>query len=50
MAEDLTAEQQRELVAKYQRLREEVDALYSKLAQVDSDRTEHEYVIPKKRP
>lgn len=42
MAEDLSPEQQKELVGRYERLREEVDGLYTKLGQVDSDRNEHE--------
>lgn len=35
-------EEQRDAVIKYQRLREEVDELYSKLSQIESDRSEHE--------
>lgn len=42
MAELLTPEQQRDVIAHYRRLREEVDELYTKLGQVDSDRSEHE--------
>lgn len=45
MTEQLSPEQQRELVAKYQSLREQVDDLYSKLGQVENDRAEHEYVV-----
>lgn len=42
MTETLSTDQQREIVSRYQRLREEVDELYQKLGQVDSDRNEHE--------
>lgn len=45
MSSDLSPEQQREVVAKYQQLREEVDKLYGKLQGVDNDRSEHEYVF-----
>lgn len=45
MTELLTPEQQRDLITRYRRLREEVDELYTKLGQVDSDRNEHEYVM-----
>lgn len=42
MASGLSQEGQREVIARYQRLREEADQLYIKLSQVDSDRNEHE--------
>ncbi|CDF40154.1 unnamed protein product [Chondrus crispus] len=45
MAENLTPEQQKELVGRYQGLRQEGDALYTKLGQVDGDRNEHELVL-----
>lgn len=41
----MTLDEQRELVAKYQRLREEIDSLYSRVGKIDSDRSEHEYVF-----
>lgn len=39
------AEKKKDAIVKYQRLREEVDDLYAKLGQVESDRNEHEYVV-----
>eukprot|EP00177_Eucheuma_denticulatum_P008615 GFKZ01015677.1.p3 GENE.GFKZ01015677.1~~GFKZ01015677.1.p3 ORF type:complete len:117 (+),score=24.04 GFKZ01015677.1:68-418(+) len=45
MADALTPDQQKELVSRYQSLREEVDELYTKLGQVESDRNEHELVL-----
>lgn len=42
---DGLSEHQKEGVAKYQQLREEIDELFTKLTQIDSDRSEHEYVI-----
>lgn len=42
MAGTLSADRQKQLVTRYQRLREEVDQLYSTLAEVDSERNEHE--------
>lgn len=44
-ARNMTAEEQRELAERYQRLREEIDGMYGKLAQVDGDRSEHDLVL-----
>lgn len=38
------AEKKKDAIIKYQRLREEVDDLFAKLGQMESDRNEHEYV------
>ena len=45
MASELSEDQQREIVGKYRNLREEVEALYAKVSQIDSDKSEHEYVL-----
>lgn len=37
------AEKKKDAIIKYQRLREEVDDLFAKLGQMESDRNEHEY-------
>lgn len=40
----MATEEQRQVMSKYQGLREEVDELHGKLAQIDGNRNEHEYV------
>lgn len=45
MATELTPDERRAHAATYQRLREEIDTLYSRLGQVDSDRSEHDLVL-----
>lgn len=44
MAKELSEEQQQQVVTKFKRLRAEMDDLYKKVAEVDSDRSEHEYI------
>lgn len=45
MAGSLTTEEQRDLAQRYQGLREDINTLYSRLAGVDSDRSEHDLVL-----
>jgi len=45
MATELSADERREHAVQYQRLREEIDSLYGRLGQVDSDRSEHDLVL-----
>lgn len=45
MAAELSADERREHAVQYQRLREEIDTLYGRLGQVDSDRSEHDLVL-----
>ena len=44
MAKELSEEEQQQVVTKFKRLRAEMDDLYKKVAEVDSDRSEHVYV------
>jgi hypothetical protein len=40
----LSPDDQQKIIAKYRGIREELDAMYSKLGVIDADRGEHEYV------
>ena len=45
MSEELSEKEQREVVSNFRTLREDIDVLYRKLAEVDGDRSEHECVF-----
>jgi hypothetical protein len=41
-AASLTQDEQQKVIAKYRGIREDLDAMYSKLSVIDADRSEHE--------
>lgn len=45
MQQQQVSEEQRDAVIRYQRLREQVDQMYSKLTQIETDSGEHDLVI-----